>query len=163
MTKLFGKSVVAALLLSSALSLSACQSDEWGQKQSIGTVVGAGGGALLGNQFGKGTGNVIATAIGAVAGGWLGNEIGSSLDNADRAALSRAQSQAYAAPIGQQITWNNPQSGNSGTFTPVRDGTAANGEYCREFQQTATIGGRPQQTYGTACRQPDGAWKIVNN
>lgn len=151
-----------ALVLVAALSLSACQTDQWGQKQSIGTLGGAAGGALLGNQFGKGTGNVVMTAIGAVAGAWLGNEIGSSLDNADRAALGRAQTQAYNAPVGQTITWNNPQNGNSGTFTPVRDGTASDGSYCREFNQTATIGGKQQQTYGTACRQPDGSWKIVS-
>lgn len=152
-----------ALLVVAALSLSACQTDSWGQKQSIGTLGGAAGGALLGNQFGKGTGNVVMTALGAVAGAWLGNEIGSSLDNADKAALGQAQSRAYSAPVGQTINWNNPQNGNYGTFTPVRDGTASDGSYCREFQQTAVIGGQKQQAYGTACRQPDGSWKIVNN
>jgi surface antigen len=37
----------------------------------------------------------------------------------------------------------------------------ANGTYCREFQQTITVGGQTQEGYGTACKQPDGAWKIV--
>jgi surface antigen len=152
-------------LLIATLGLSACQNStgSWGNKQTAGTLLGAGGGALLGNQFGKGTGNVVMTALGAVAGAWLGNEIGGSLDNADRAALGNAQAQAYAAPVGQTITWNNPQSGNSGTFTPVRDGTAANGAYCREFQQTATVAGQRQQVYGTACRQPDGTWQQVGS
>jgi S-(hydroxymethyl)glutathione dehydrogenase/alcohol dehydrogenase len=27
---------------------------------------------------------------------------------------------------------------------------------------TAMAGGRPRQTYGTACRQPDGSWQLVN-
>lgn len=152
----------ATLLVVAALSLSACQSQGWGQKQTIGTLGGAAGGALLGNQFGKGTGNVIATALGAVAGAWLGNEIGSSLDNADRTALNSAQVQAYEAPVGKTIAWNNPESGHSGTFTPVRDGKASDGSYCREFQQTVNIGGQKQQAYGTACRQPDGNWQIVN-
>lgn len=62
---------------------------------------------------------------------------------------------------GQQITWNNPQSGNSGTITPIRDGYAASGSYCRRFQQTITVGGQKQQAYGKACQQPDGSWKIV--
>ena len=59
------------------------------------------------------------------------------------------------------ITWNNPQNGNSGTITPVKDGYAQNGAYCREFQQTITISGQAQNGYGTACQQPDGSWKIV--
>jgi hypothetical protein len=31
---------------------------------------------------------------------------------------------------------------------------------CREFNTPVTIGGQPQQAYGTACLQPDGSWKI---
>jgi surface antigen len=151
------------MLLVAGLSLGGCQSDNWGDKQTAGTLIGAGGGALLGNQFGHGTGNVIATAAGAVIGGWLGNEIGASLDNADRAELERAQRRAYEARNGETITWNNPESGHSGTFTPVRDGRSSSGEYCREFQQTVNIGGQRQQAYGTACRQPDGDWRIVND
>ena len=32
---------------------------------------------------------------------------------------------------------------------------------CREFQQTITVGGSPQEAYGTTCLQPDGSWKVV--
>lgn len=154
------KSLLAFVALST-LALGACQSDQWGQKQGIGTGLGAVGGGLLGNQIGKGTGNVVATAAGAVIGAWLGNEIGSSLDAADRSALGNAQMSAYSAPVGKQISWNNPQSGNSGVITPVRDGRDSSGAYCREFQQKVTVGGKTQSAYGTACQQPDGSWKIV--
>jgi hypothetical protein len=34
--------------------------------------------------------------------------------------------------------------------------------YCREYQATMTIDGRPQPVYGTACLQPDGSWRIVS-
>jgi hypothetical protein len=34
-------------------------------------------------------------------------------------------------------------------------------DYCREYQATQTIGGQPQNVVGTACRQPDGSWRIV--
>lgn len=34
--------------------------------------------------------------------------------------------------------------------------------YCREYTSTANINGKPVQTYGTACRQPDGTWRIVS-
>jgi len=155
------RAFLASVAIVLMAAVSGCQSDDWGQKETIGTLGGAGAGALLGNQFGHGTGKVIATALGAVGGAWLGNEIGASLDNADRARLQQAQLRAYDAPVGQTITWNNPQNGNSGTFTPLRDGTASNGDYCREFQQTVVVGGQRQSAYGTACRQPDGSWKIT--
>jgi surface antigen len=46
--------------------------------------------------------------------------------------------------------------------TPVRTYQSASGQYCREYQQTITVGGQMHQAYGTACRQPDGNWKIVS-
>lgn len=52
------------------------------------------------------------------------------------------------APIAQrQTTWV-PTEEISGTGP------------CREYHTTARIGGREQQIYGQACRQPDGAWKF---
>jgi len=39
---------------------------------------------------------------------------------------------------------------------------AAAQPYCREYQGSGTIGGKPQVSYGTACLQPDGSWKIVS-
>ena len=155
------KKSLLVLVAISTLALGACQSQQWGQKQGVGTAGGALAGGLLGNQIGKGTGNVVATAAGAVIGAWLGNEIGASLDTADRSALGNAQMNAYSAPVGKQITWNNPNSGNSGVIVPVRDGYDQGGQYCREFQQKVTVGGQTQSAYGTACQQPDGSWKIV--
>lgn len=38
----------------------------------------------------------------------------------------------------------------------------ADGRYCREYQATVTVNGVPQPTYGTACLQPDGTWRVVN-
>lgn len=35
-------------------------------------------------------------------------------------------------------------------------------QVCREYQSTAVINGKRQPTYGTACRQPDGSWRIIN-
>lgn len=149
-------------LLAATLSLGACQADQMGTKQTVGTLGGAVAGGFLGNQIGGGSGRVVATAAGAVLGAWLGNEIGASLDKADQQALGSAQQEAYAAPIGQSISWNNPDSGHYGTVTPVRDGYASSGAYCREYQHTVTINGQSQNAYGTACQQPDGSWKIVN-
>ena len=133
-----------------------------GNKQVLGTVGGAALGGFIGSQFGHGGGKLAATALGVFLGGMLGSEIGRSLDKADRVAAGRAMQQAQTAPVGETIAWNNPKNGHAGTVTPVREGTTSAGAYCREFQQTVTIGGKTERAYGTACRQPDGAWKIVS-
>lgn len=145
-----------------AASLSACVNDT-GPKQQIGTLLGGAGGAFLGSKIGKGRGQLAGVAAGALLGAFLGNEAGRSLDRADRAAISQAQSSAQHAPINETISWRNPDSGNYGSITPVREGQTSSGAYCREFQQTITVGGKTEQGYGTACRQPDGSWQIANN
>jgi len=149
--------LVAAL----ALVLTGCLGQ--GQKQTGGTLVGAAAGGLLGSQFGGGAGKLAATAIGALAGAYIGNEIGASLDNADKAAMQ--QSSQYAleeTKTGHTSNWSNPDSGNTGTVTPTKTYQTAQGEYCREYQQTVTVAGKTQEAYGTACRQPDGSWKVRN-
>jgi len=148
-------SLVAAVAL-----VSACESA--GPKQTFGTLGGAAVGGLIGSQFGHGAGGMAATGLGVLLGGLVGSEVGRSMDRTDQLYAQRASQQVYAAPIGQQIAWSNPETGNRGSYTAVNEGYDRSGAYCREFRQTIYVGGRSEQGYGTACRQPDGSWKIVN-
>lgn len=151
-----------ALPVALVLGLAACQEGQ-GMKQTGGTLLGAGLGALLGSQVGGGKGQLAAVAIGALAGAYLGSEVGKSLDNADRLAMrSTSQDALERNQVGQSSTWSNPDSGNSGTVTPTRTYQTASGDPCREYQQTVTIDGKTEQAFGRACRQADGSWKIVN-
>ncbi|MGE3623087.1 MAG: RT0821/Lpp0805 family surface protein [Bdellovibrionales bacterium] len=154
------KSVVAALAAS--ILLTACQAQNWGGGETVGTLGGAAAGGLIGSQIGHGSGNAAATLAGVLIGGFAGNQLGGMVDDNDRRRAAAAEQRAYSAPIGQQITWNNPNNGNSGVVVPVRDGYAQNGAYCREFQETIVVGGQKKQGYGTACQQPDGSWKIIS-
>jgi len=151
--------LVAALLL--ALTVAACESQGRGTKQTIGGLSGAALGGLLGAQFGSGTGQLATTAAGVLIGALVGSDIGRTMDDVDRLKADQAVNRSHTATLGETIAWNNPQSGNSGTITPVRDGTSTSGRYCREFQQTVVIGGKTEQGYGIACREPDGAWRLL--
>jgi len=151
------------LVAATALLLSGCLGQGQGQKQTGGTLVGAAAGGLLGSQFGGGAGKLAATAIGALAGAYVGNQIGESLDNADKAAMQQsAQYSLESTKVGAISKWSNPDSGNSGSITPTKTYKASTGEYCREYQQTVTVGGKTEEAFGTACRQPDGAWQVKN-
>ncbi len=44
---------------------------------------------------------------------------------------------------------------------PAAYAPAPASQTCREFQSTIQVNGQPQQSYGTACLQPDGTWRIV--
>ena len=154
------KTLAAALAL--LFATSACAYHDQGRKETIGTLGGAAAGGLLGSQIGSGTGQLVATGAGVIIGALVGGSIGRGLDDVDRVKARRAEKAAHSAPIGETITWNNPESRNSGSVTPVRDGTSSSGRYCREYQETVTIGGRTEEAYGTACRQPDGSWQMIN-
>lgn len=152
---------IKVLLIIAALSTAGCAGR--GDKETVGGLTGAALGGLLGAQFGSGSGKLAGTAIGVLVGGLMGSEVGRSMDEVDRIKANQAVVQAQSAPIGESITWNNPESGHEGSITPTRDGYSDSGNYCREFYQTVTIGGETQDAYGIACRQPDGSWRIVQN
>ncbi len=75
-------------------------------------------------------------------------------------AIQAANNAFENARTGEASTWRNPDSGNSGSITPTRTYQAPSGGYCREYQQDIIVGGETHKSYGTACRQPDGSWKI---
>jgi surface antigen len=150
----------AVLILSLAFGLSACEGNDVGTKQAVGGLGGAVLGGLLGSQIGGGSGQLWATGAGAVLGALAGSEIGKSLDRADQAYMAQTtQASLEHTRSGETSTWRNPDSGHTGTVTPTET-YQRNGTYCREFQQSVTIGGETERAYGTACRQPDGTWKI---
>lgn len=159
--KTLSRTTMTALALTGLLTLGACQGMQDNPKQSAGTVLGGIGGAVAGAQFGQGSGQLAATAAGTLLGAFIGSEVGKSLDRADKQAMAQATQQAHYAPVGESIAWNNPDTGHSGSVTPVRDGRSQSGAYCREYRQTVVIDGRSEEAYGTACQQPDGTWQIV--
>lgn len=132
-------------------------------KQAIGSLAGAGLGGYAGSTIGSGRGRVVAAAVGAGLGALAGGYLGQQLDAADRAKAERTCQQALeTGRSGQRAEWRNPDTGNYGTIVPQKAYQSPQG-YCREFQQTIVVGGKAQQGYGTACRQPDGSWQIVGS
>jgi surface antigen len=131
-------------------------------KQDVGTIAGAIGGGIIGSNVGGGKGKTTAIIAGSLLGAALGNSIGSSLDRADMMMYHDTSQRALeTAQPGQTLPWKNPQTGNSGSVTPKAYYKNAEGDYCREYTQSIVVGGRKQDAYGTACRQPDGSWKII--
>jgi surface antigen len=163
------KTKIVALALVSTLALGACaqngDSNPWGMgnKQTIGTGAGAVVGGILGSKVGHGGGQLWATGAGALLGAFAGSSIGQSLDQADKMYHEQAVEKAYAAPLNQTIAWNNPQSGHSGSVTPIREGRqASTGNLCRQYKQTIVIDGKTETANGTACQNADGSWTLAN-
>ena len=156
------KNFMLTLVVLASFTLVACDTLQGrGNKETLGAATGAVIGGVLASNVGDGKGQLVAVGVGTLLGALVGSEVGRSLDKADMLYAQRANQQAHSAPIGETISWNNPESGNSGNVTPVRDGYADSGEYCREYQQTIYVGGVQETAVGIACRNPDGTWKIA--
>ena len=108
---------ITVLVLLPLLILSGCA--PMGEKEGIGTFVGAGTGALLGSTIGSGEGRVVAVAIGTLAGAIVGSQVGKSMDATDRMMMERnAQYSLENTRTHATTEWRNPDTGNYGAVTP---------------------------------------------
>ena len=151
------RTLCASALLMVSIGLAGC-GPEGPSKADTGMVVGAVAGGILGNQVGKGSGNIAATAIGAVVGGIVGSEIGRSLDEQDRRYAQEAEFDALErGQSGVSRQWRNPENGRYGEVVPSRPYKRGQLD-CRDYTHKIYIDGRPQAMRGTAGRKPAGTW-----
>ena len=162
------KNAIIAIALTFALSACAPRGEqnEWGMgnKETAGGLGGAVLGGLAGSAIGGGSGRLWATGAGVLLGALVGSEVGRSLDESDRMYNERAWNRAYSAPLNDSVEWDNPGNGHRGYIVPVREGRiSSSGAPCREYKQTIIVDNRAQSAYGTACRNSDGTWALVND
>jgi surface antigen len=91
----------------------------------------------------------------SMLGGVLAGSVGLGLENSDRVAAYKAQ--FAALETGQRSSWR----GDRGVYGYAEAG-AAQGS-CRPFSQTVYIAGRPYIGHGSACRAPDGSWRMSSS
>ena len=152
-----------AIVLGGCSATTTSAAAESGSKSTIGLLLGGALGGLAGSQIGGGSGQLIATGVGVLLGAIVGAEIGKSMDKVDRMYATRtAQNSLEHSKSGTSTTWNNPDTGNYGSTTPIKTYQVANGRYCREYQTEVTVNGKTERAYGNACRQDDGSWELMN-
>ena len=149
--------LILAGTLALALGVTGCATHT-GPKENAGILVGGIIGGVLGHQVGKGTGRDVATVAGALLGASIGGSVGRSMDEMDRMKMGAT---LETVRTGVTTKWENPDTGYEYAMTPTRTYESNEGP-CREYTLDAEIGGKTEQVYGTACRQPDGSWKIVD-
>ena len=147
------KTILSISLLVALTQISACTIT----KEQGGAAAGAVVGGVVGSQIGGGSGQDVATALGIIGGALVGASLGRSFDQLD---AMNTQQALENNQTNQTSSWVNPDSGNQYAVTPTRTYQVSSNEYCREYQTTVTVGNERHKGYGTACRQPDGQWKI---
>jgi surface antigen len=149
--------ILLSTLLAAIMTVTGCATYQGPQEQA-GMVIGGILGGVLGNQVGGGHGRTAAIIAGTMAGAAIGGAVGHSMDETDR---MRTAQTLETVRTGVPSRWHNPDTGNDYTVVPTRTYDTAQGP-CREYTMDAVIGGRKEKVYGTACRQPDGSWRVQN-
>lgn len=142
-------------------TLAGCATDEMSSNQATGMVLGGLTGGLIGSAFGKGDGKVVAVGVGTLLGAVIGSNIGAKMDQNDRAMAEQAADKAAQAPIGEEIRWNNSQSGNSGSAKTIKIGADAQGHECRQIQQQITVEGKTDVILVDICLI-DNHWVVAS-
>ena len=155
MNKLVIATVVSATLMTGCANMNNAQQ---------GQLIGAALGTVAAHNLSKGhRDRGLALVVGALAGTFIGSEVGAHLDARDRQQMGNTMHTALeTSPDNSGQTWRNPNSGNSGRIVPTTTYQTNSGQYCREYQQQVIVGGKLVEGFGTACRMPDGSWKVSN-
>ena len=157
------KSVAVVLLASAALvPLAGCETIERETGFNRNTQLGAAGGAAFGGIVAALAGAnpawiAASVVMGGVAGGALGNYLGK--DNAQKHVETNLNA-LNTLGAGQSSSWNDNQTGNSGSTTVTRVFTDANGQTCKAYSETVKTAQRTVTQDATACRTASGAWNV---
>lgn len=128
-------------------------------RKLLGQVLGGAAGAAIGSQIGGGRGNTAAIIGGSILGVIVGGNIGQSMDRVDQGCVGQILEHA---PDGRSVAWTDPNNGGQYQVRPDKPFKNRDGQYCRQYITNAVIDGYSRQVTGVACRQPNGAWQMVN-
>lgn len=140
--KFFRTSAVCTLI---AVALTSCETSGAHKNTAIGAGVGAMVGGLGCAAAGGKAGACLALAgVGAIIGGGIGAQIDARDRERREAALRQARLQS------KRVSWRNPETGNSGTITPLR-AVVQDGKTCRVIKEQYVKNGEPTSDETTDC------------
>ena len=147
-------------LILCCIFLSSCKTTV--SKETVGKIAGSIQGGIIGSQFGKGQGKLVSITAGTILGSIIGGKFGKYLDDKDKAMMLKTTEKVLEnEKIGKQFSWKNNDTGNKGTVTATKNYKNAKNQICRDFSQAVSNSKITEKSYGTACRQSDGTWKII--
>jgi len=102
------------------------------------------------------------SVITALGGGLIGGKIGSDLSSRDRRKALEAEYKALEyGQSTQVVAWKSDRGDDRGEVVaaqPYRVGS----QDCRQYVHTLYTGQASQTAKGTACRNSDGSWSLLN-
>ena len=90
----------------------------------------------------------------------FGHHQSHNVDFVVRPRIHRYAPPVYHAPRRTTVVYVSPPAPVAVPVPAYQAAPVTDTSYCREFQGQVLVGGLPQQSFGTACLQSDGSWKI---
>lgn len=84
-----------------------------------------------------------------------------TMEDSDLAGFQGALREMGTKGIDVPVGWANPTTGKRGAVKVLRDGYDGQNRPCREFHSVVILEEMYQHATGFLCRQPDGAWEVV--
>ncbi len=129
---------------------------------TLAAAAGAVAAKVASELYGPEAGRLVGRGIEVLWGGLFRGERDAELSQDDRQRMARnLQLSLELDPSGSERRWFNPANGHGGAARPLRTFRTAAGIHCRDFRQTVQLGGPRGEAFGTACRRPDGHWRII--
>ena len=148
------------LILLSCLALNSCATNE--QSKLLGQIIGAGAGAIVGNQFGGGIGKLIATAAGAMIGTYIASEIMDALSENDQKEYSEFTiSTLENAEDNETQKWTSSENENVDGEVTVTKSFVQDEKNCRSIKQKVNVDGKDIIKTINMCRSSEGNWEKV--
>jgi len=99
------------------------------------------------------------TALGVLMAAVGGNPKSSKLSRREEICFSQSFEHV---PDRRTVAWSDRKLGVHYSVIPMRTLRTSDDHFCREYAAKATLNGHSADVYGTACRQPDGRWFLVD-
>ena len=144
------------LILFFGLQLTSCSN--MGENQQVGSITGGVIGGLLGSQVGGGSGRTAAIIGGSIIGSMIGGNVGSQMDDANRLRVAHALENTR---LNHSRSWVDDDTGYRYTVVPTKT-YHQHGKLCRQYTTSILVDGELKNAKGTACRNKEGNWIIVN-
>lgn len=109
--------------------------------------------------FSKAPPSPSARILTALNGGIVGNTQAELSDNDTKRALEAEYRTLEAAPAGQPVVWRGDDAnGEVMAAAPYQVGT----QNCRQYTHRIIASGKQMQARGSACRNDDGSWSLLD-
>ena len=148
------------LIFLTFMFLNSCASNE--NNRLLGQLIGAGAGAVVGNQIGGGVGKLLATAAGAMIGTYIATEVVDYLSVKEQKEFSELTISALDnSEDNETQSWTSSENINTKGEVEVTKSFMQEQKNCRTIKQKISTDGKDIIKSINMCRNSEGNWEKV--